>query len=44
MYYKYVSTLHVEPKDWNSLFEFISYTNTESKVIAFTQALERKGE
>ena len=42
MYYKYVNTLHVEPKDWTSLFEFLSYTKTEAKIMAYSQPKEDK--
>lgn len=41
LYYRYMATFHTEPEDWNNFFEFLSYTNTEAKVLAFKQVLNK---
>ena len=39
MYYRYLNTFHVEPKNWEDFFEFLSYTKTEAKVLLYNKAL-----
>lgn len=32
LYYRYVDRLHVEPSSWEDLFEFLNYTEADSKI------------
>ena len=43
-YYRYMDKFHVEPRDWESLFEFLSYSDIDSKInTSINQLRESNG-
>lgn len=42
MYYRFLATFHTEPKGWEDFFEFLSYTKTETKILAYKAVKEEK--
>lgn len=40
MYYKFLDKFHVVPNNWIDLFEFISYYDTESKILEYVKQIK----
>ena len=40
--FNYMNKLHLEPKSWFDLFDFLLYTETENKIIDYYKAVQNK--